>query len=453
MVEFMFEIFEQRAGEVALIWKDRPYTFQYLLHRIDHWREWIVRENIHPGAAVVLGADYSADAVALLLALISARTIVIPIGPGSAVKRDEYARIAQAEVVLDLNAEDSLDIRRLVAEASQPLYGQLRESNHPGLVLFSSGSTGKGRAAVHDLGKLLQKYRTPRRNLRTLAFLLLDHIGGIDTLFYSLSNGSCLVIVQERAVEAICQAIQEHRVEVLPVTPTFLQLLILSGVYRHYDLSSLKIITYGTEVMPEVTLKRSTELFPNVTFLQKYGTTEIGTLRSKSRSSDSPWVRIGGEGYEIRVREGMLQVKAESAMLGYINAPSPFTDDGWFITGDAVEVDGEYLRILGRKSEIINVGGQKVYPAEVENAIGAMPEVVEARVYGEANAILGQIVCADVRLAGDDDTVEFTRRLKKHCVSMLESYKVPVKVQIGRSPLHAQRFKKIRQTGTPTLSE
>jgi acyl-coenzyme A synthetase/AMP-(fatty) acid ligase len=453
MLDFMFEIFEQRGGEAALIWKDRPYTFEYLLQRIDHWREWIVRENILPGTAVVLGADYSADSVALLLALIAARTIVIPIGPGSAVKRDEYAKIAQAELVLDLNAEDSLDIKRLVADPPHPLYKQLRESDHPGLVLFSSGSTGKVKAAVHDLSKLLQKYKTRRRNLRTLAFLLLDHIGGIDTLLYSLSNGSCLIIVQERAVEAICQAIQKHRVEVLPATPTFLQLLILSGVHRHYDLSSLKIITYGTEVMPEVTLKRSTELFPDVRFLQKYGTTEIGTLRSKSRSSDSPWVKIGGEGYEVRVREGMLEVKAASAMLGYINAPSPFTDDGWFITGDAVEVDGEYLRILGRTSEIINVGGQKVYPAEVENAIGAMPEVVEALVYGEANAILGQIVCAEVRLAGDDDPVAFTRRLKKHCVSMLESYKVPVKVRIGRSPLHSPRFKKIREAATPTPSE
>ena len=85
-------------------------------------------------------------------------------------------------------------------------------------------------------------------------------------------------------------------------------------------------------------------------------------------------------------------------MLGYLNAPSPFTDDGWFNTGDKVEVDGDYFRILGRQSEIINVGGQKVYPAQVESVVQEMPEVAEVSVYGEKNAIMGQIVCAAIRL-------------------------------------------------------
>jgi long-chain acyl-CoA synthetase len=70
--------------------------------------------------------------------------------------------------------------------------------------------------------------------------------------------------------------------------------------------------------------------------------------------------------------DGLLEIKAKSAMRGYLNAESPFTPDGWFKTGDAVEVDGEYIKILGRKSELINVGGEKVYPAEVESVIQLM---------------------------------------------------------------------------------
>ena len=71
----------------------------------------------------------------------------------------------------------------------------------------------------------------------------------------------------------------------------------------------------------------------------------LGVLRSKSKSNDSLWVKVGGDGYETRIVDGILQIKAESAMLGYLNAPSPFTDDGWFITGDEVlEKDG-YIRI------------------------------------------------------------------------------------------------------------
>lgn len=79
----------------------------------------------------------------------------------------------------------------------------------------------------------------------------------------------------------------------------------------------------------------------------------------------------------------MLQVKSVSTMIGYINAPSPFTIDGWLMTGDMVEVDGDYIKILGRKSELINIGGEKVFPAEVENVIQLMSGVEEVAVVGE----------------------------------------------------------------------
>ena len=107
-------------------------------------------------------------------------------------------------------------------------------------------------------------------------------------------------------------------------------------------------------------MRRFTKIFPEITLQQTYGLSEVGILQSKSKSSDSLWVRIGGEGFLTRVVDGVLQIKAKSAILGYLNAPSKFTEDGWFDTGDAVEVDGEYFKILGRKSEIINVGGEEI---------------------------------------------------------------------------------------------
>jgi acyl-CoA synthetase (AMP-forming)/AMP-acid ligase II len=229
-------------------------------------------------------------------------------------------------------------------------------------------------------------------------------------------------------------------------------MLILSEAYARYDLSSLKYITYGAEVMPETTLKKCTELFPNVTLLQKFGTTEVGTLRSKSKSNDSTWVKIGGEGYQIRVVEGILHIKAQSAILGYLNAPSPFTDDGWFITNDLVEVDGDYMRILGRKQEVINVGGEKVNPAEVENVIYELENVNEVSIFGEHNAILGNIICAKVSMvdAGQDKKA-FISQIKAHCASKLERYKVPVKIEVVDYRLHSDRFKKMRLTlGTNT---
>src|SRR6185503_3831066 len=121
------------------------------------------------------------------------------------------------------------------------------------------------------------------------------------------------------------------------------------------DLSSLRVVTYGTEPMPAATLEQATKALPNVRFQQTYGMTELGILRSQSRESNSLWVRVGGEGFECKVVDGRLWVRAKSAMLGYLNAPSPFDADGFLDTGDEVLVEGEWLRILGRGGEIINV--------------------------------------------------------------------------------------------------
>ena len=110
-------------------------------------------------------------------------------------------------------------------------------------------------------------------------------------------------------------AFEKFRAELLPVTPTFLNLLLLSGAHKRRDLSSLKVISYGAESMPEGTLQRLARLFPNVRLQQTYGLIELGALRTKSKSSDSLWVRVGGEGYQTRVVDGMLQIKSRSAAM------------------------------------------------------------------------------------------------------------------------------------------
>jgi acyl-CoA synthetase (AMP-forming)/AMP-acid ligase II len=159
-------------------------------------------------------------------------------------------------------------------------------------------------------------------------------------------------------------------------------------------------------------------------------------------------VKLGGESFQTRVVDGILQIKAKSAMLGYLNAPSPFTADGWFDTNDTVEVDGDYLKILGRASEIINVGGEKVYPAEVESVIQELETVADAIVFGEKNPITGNIVCAQVLPAfelEDARRKEFIAEVKRHCRQNLQSYKVPVKVSVVNEQQHSERFKKIRR--------
>jgi len=444
-IDFLVKIFEQNLEKDALVWRDKTFTYQWLLGKIETWVQEITLQEIHPGSVIILEADFSPNSVALLMALIQRSCIIVPLTARNLEAKEQYVKIVQGEVVFSVDKGDDVKVKKLDNNADHDYFTWLRQKNHPGLVLFTSGSTDESKAAVHDFVRLFEKYRTARQNFRTLTFLLYDHIGGIDTLFYSLSNARCIITVPDKSADTVCKAVQDYQVELLPVSPSFLNLLILSQAYERYDLSSLKFITYSSEIMPEATLKRCHEIFPWVKLLNWFGTTEIGTLRAKSKTPDSPWVKIGGEGYDVRVRDGILQIKTRSAILGYLNAPSPFTEDGWFITGDVVECDGDYMRILGRKKEMINVGGEKVNPAEVENVIYEMDNVKEVGVYAEENPILGNIVCAKISLVTAEDHKAFINRVKAHCASKLDRHKVPVRITIVDHKLHSDRFKKMRR--------
>ena len=289
------------------------------------------------------------------------------------------------------------------------------------------------------------KFHLRRHAYRTIPFLLYDHIGGVNTLLYTLSNGGFLAIVDDRSPVSIARVIEEHRIELLPTSPSFMNRLLLSEAHREHDLSSLTLVTYGTEPMPESTLARFHAELPHVRLLQTYGLSEIGIMRSKSKSSDSLWMQVGGEGFETRVQDGLLEVKAESAMLGYLNAPSPFTADGWFMTGDAVEVDGDWIKVLGRVTDIINVGGEKVYPAEVESIIQQVAGVDDVSVGSIPNALLGQAVVAEVVPKEDvADLEELKRRIRQHCAKRLERYKVPARIELVEAVAYNARYKKMR---------
>jgi acyl-CoA synthetase (AMP-forming)/AMP-acid ligase II len=446
--DFLRARFAGWPGREAMVWRDRSFSYDGLRASVEEWSARIGAEGIAPGCVVSLEADFTPTAVALLLALIDRGCVVVPLTASVEANKPEFREVAQVERTIVLDEADRATVSATGRTADHPLLATLRARGRPGLVLFSSGSTGKSKAAVHDFVPLLDKFRVPRHVLRTISFLLFDHIGGVNTLFYTLSNGGSTVTVEDRSPDAVLRAIERHRVQLLPTSPTFLNLLLVSEAHRRYDLSSLTLITYGTEVMPESTLRRLREALPSVELLQTYGLSELGILRSKSRAPDSLWVKLGGEGFQTRVVDGLLEIKAASAMLGYLNAPSPFTEDGWFKTGDAVEVDGEYYRIRGRTSEIINVGGEKVYPAEVESVLQMLEGVEEVVVSGEPSALTGQIVKARVRLRADEELADFRRRMNAFCRDRLPRFKTPQKVELVRDHFHGERFKKMR-LGSP----
>jgi acyl-CoA synthetase (AMP-forming)/AMP-acid ligase II len=442
MVEALRTLMAQRADQLAVAEGPRTFTYSDLLDAVAGWHRELDRAAVGPGAVASVEGEYGLDTVSAFLALAERQAIVVPLSSDSRAHAPAFLQLADVE--FRVAPAHPARVEPTGRTAAHALYRILRERGAPGLVLFSSGSTGAHKAAVHDLDRLLEKFLAPRHRYRTLVFLQLDHIGGVNTLLYTLANGGTVVVPSDRSPASVAEAIERHRVELLPTSPTFLNLLLLSGEIEHRDLSSLSLITYGTEPMPRITLEKVAAAFPAARLQQTYGLTEVGILRSQSRGRDSLWVRVGGEGYETRVVDGRLWVRARSAMLGYLNAPSPFDRDGYLDTGDRVEVDGDWLRILGRDSEIINVGGQKVYPAMVEDALLGLEGVTDVSVRGETNAMTGQVVVATVRLSRPEPLSEFKVRMRRYCRGRLLPHQTPSRVILADGPLHSARFKRVR---------
>jgi acyl-CoA synthetase (AMP-forming)/AMP-acid ligase II len=431
----------------ALVWQGDLWSYARLCEAVDDWRDRLKAQGVEPAGTLALCGDYSPQLCALLLAALDNRNILVPLSSTTAGRRDRLLTIAEVRHVIEFDGADRWQLHDQGRVPSHPLLRSLVEAAVPGLILFSSGSTGESKASVLDLERLLAKFRDPAqepRSYRTLVFLLLDHIGGINTLFHVLANGGTLVTTRERSPDAVCAAIERHRIELLPTTPTFLKMLLISEAAKRHDLSSLKVVTYGTEPMPASTLAALRDALPDVRLKQTYGLSELGILPTRSRSSDSLWLKLGTNGFEHKILNGVLWIRSKAAMLGYLNAPSPFDADGWFNTQDLVEVDGDYVRILGRKSELINVGGEKVHPTEIESVLLGIDNVRDATVSGRPNPITGAVVVARITPVRPEDPESLRRRVRQCCRERLERYKIPAVIEVVQEDHHSERFKKAR---------
>jgi long-chain acyl-CoA synthetase len=428
-LEHVLMRFRSYGQEPCILDRTTQYNYVQLLDEAERWKGRLDAMNVGPGDVIGLRADYSLHAVAALLALAQRRSVVALIP--REVDPANYFADARAQGTVDLNPDGTYEWQSLPPPNSHPLLDQLRRSGDGGIILFTSGSTGHPKAALHSMERFLHKFRKPGRRFRTLAFLIFDHIAGLDTLFYTLSNGGTLVLTRRRDPRTILEVIESHKVEVLPTSPTFLRLLCTAGNPDGRDVSSLKVITYGSEPMDPSTLARLNSRFPDVQISQKYGTTETGAPRTVSRGNDSLWLSIRGDGMDTKVIDGVLWIRGEGTILGYLNATSPIDEQGWYCTGDLVDVDGEWIRFRGRAVELINVGGEKVAPAEVEQRIRELDFVHDVLVSGAPHPLMGHVITARVALAnGAVSSAEATKRIREHCLRNLARFKVPVTIEI-----------------------
>ena len=447
--DWLIDRFASAPQQVAFVHLDRAVRYGELAAQVSSFQRLLADRGVGPGQRVVILGDYTPEAFALVLALARNANVVIPLTRDSVVGLSSALAISGCDWLFEFeeNAR-SPALSRHVVEAHNTLLDDFIASGKPGLVLFSSGSTGTPKGILHDLERVSGKFVKQRPPVVAIPFLMFDHFGGFNTILAITAGLGTVVSVEERSVARICEAIERYQVGLLPTTPSFLNLLMAAKAHQHYDLSSLRRITYGTEVMPQATLDRLREALPQVVLQQTYGLSEVGVLASKSRDDGSLWMRIGGEGFQTKVVDGILWIKSEFSMIGYLNAPSNFDADGWFNTQDKVEVDGEYFRILGRITDLINVGGQKVYPAEIEEVIMSVPNIVDVAVYGEPNPLLGQIIVARVAVSEPESVDSLKARIRRACKEKLAAYKVPTRVVIAEEALYTARYKKSRRSGS-----
>lgn len=445
----LFELLRGFGERPVVQTEQGSYSYSELCRQIERQTEKLRVAGVAPGDVVFLQGDYSLFGIALFLALYRNANIIAMNTSSNMREIDSKRRTANAVFFADIEHDTLVPLADADHEANaSPLIEALRADRRAGLILFSSGTTGNPKAMLHDLDRLIGGYIGRRsRPLSILLFLLFDHIGGINTLLNVLSIGGTATLVAEKTPERVAALIERYGVTVLPTSPTFLNLMLMGDTVSKYTLSSLRMITYGTEPMPESLLRRLRESLPRVKLLQTFGTSETGIVSTTSMSSDSVYMKFNDPSIEHKIVDGELWLRSARQILGYLNHPSDsFTEDGWFKTGDVVEEgpDG-FLRVRGRRKEVINVGGEKVFPAEVESVLMRHPGVRDCKAYGEANSLTGQFVAADVvlDLAAGVEATAVLRDIRAFARRSMDGYKVPVRLTPVEAIGYSSRFKKL----------
>jgi len=389
---------------------------------------------VKQGDVVAIIGDFNPSSILTLLRLIDLGVIVVPLTIETVHEHEYFFESANVDAVI----KDGVVSRRSHNDTHE-LIDLLRSTGHAGLVLFSTGTTGRPKAILHDLTSFLKRFETPRPTLRTINFLLFDHIGGINTLLHTLFNKGVVVAPESRTVDSVLETCRKHDVEVLPTTPTFLRMMLMSGAVPSQVPVCLKVITYGTERMDQPTLDELCSLLPEVDFRQTFGMSELGIVRVKSEARNSLFMKVGGEGVETRVVDNVLQIRSQSRMLGYLNAPSPFDSEGWYDTKDVVETKDDFYKVVGRTSDVINVGGLKFMASEVERVALTFPGVSLVKATPKQNPITGQHVELLVQPSSDDavDKVLLMSFLKER----LQPHMVPKRIRIENVSV-GHRFKR-----------
>lgn len=281
--------------------------------------------------------------------------------------------------------------------------------------LFTSGTTGLPKVVNHTVTSLTRMVRTGNRYINNRWVLAYNptHMAGVQVIFQALFNRNVLLNIFQANLEIASKFILSNNATHISGTPTFYRLL------TGYGISYPNIIraTLGGEKSSSELHDKIGKVFPNAKINNIYASTELGSLFVSD-----------GESFKVPVDiADKIEIAQDGELLVHGSLiPSINDDSEWYHTGDLVELvclnPIEFI-FLNRKTEMINVGGYKVNPIEVENTLLKFPGIITCRVYKRENSVLGNILCADIQM--NEGVVLKKRELLNFLSDKLQDYKIP----------------------------
>ena len=342
--------------------------------------------------------------------------------------------------------EDALSFKELIAKGENVASGAKSEDKDYAIIFYTSGTTGRPKGVLVNylqLGappKAMTFFVDFKAEDIILCALPFSHLGGLVYLQNNIAFGLTLVLMERFIPLEFLKHIQNHKVTCLWLVPSMYYALLQLKEFESFDLSSLRwIVIFGAPSSPDA-LRRFNQYCPKTHLLNGWGLTEtnaptcvipMGSKNVESVGRPPPWIEVkvfNENEQEVPCGQiGEIVVRGWVVTDGYYKDPEATAQairNGWFYTGDLGRIDGEgYLYIVGRKKEMIKVGGEIVFEPEVEAAIHKHQDIAEVAVVGLLDKLRGEIPKAFVVLKADSDLTE--EQLRYFCREHLAHFKIP----------------------------
>lgn len=303
-------------------------------------------------------------------------------------------------------------------------------------LLATSGTTGKPKLIEHDLASLV--HRCQRDGVRGGEFvwgLLYDPVrfAGLQVLLQALLAGSALGLMDGLPIERQVTLLLQYRVNALSATPSLWRRLLMD---ERSALLPLRQVTLGGEIADAAILQALRNRYPQARLIHIYASTEAGigfTVRDGLPGFPARWLGTGEAGGDLRIRDdGHLLIKPKVASGGS-EVSQRVDSEGYLDTGDLVLQQGERVLFLGRGGGVINVGGNKVSPEHIESFLRTVAGIMDARVSGRRNSMMGQLVVAELVVSPGSELSSLRREVLRQCRAGLERWQVPALLEFVES--------------------